>query len=125
MLCSNVAGLEQVLINLLSNAIKFTDPGGSVTVSCAQGKGGLILAVEDTGIGLSDEEQARIFQKFYTVHNPHKRGEGTGLGLVISRLIVEGLGGSIRVRSEVGQGSCFSVHLPITSAAEGMAQQPR
>ncbi len=118
---SNAAGLEQVLINLLSNACKFTEAGGCVTLSAAQEDDELILSVEDTGIGLSEEEQTRIFVKFYTVHNPYKRGEGTGLGLVISRLIVEGLGGSIRVCSQPGVGSCFAVHLPLS--AEGDAPE--
>ncbi|MBC7236924.1 MAG: PAS domain-containing protein [Chloroflexi bacterium] len=110
---SNSGGLEQVLINLLSNAIKFTDPGGRVMVSCTQIDQELVFAVQDTGIGMSEEEQKRIFEKFYTVHNPRKRGEGTGLGLVISKMIVQELGGYIRVTSEVGKGSRFSVHLPL------------
>lgn len=110
---SNTGGLEQVLTNLLSNAIKFTDAGGRVDVSCRHDGDELLIAVQDTGIGMTSEQLGRIFTKFYTVRHPRKQGEGTGLGLVISNMIVTKLGGRIDVTSTPGAGSCFTVRLAI------------
>jgi signal transduction histidine kinase len=112
---SNTGGLEQVLINLLSNAIKFTDKGGQVVITCGCEEQSLVLTVQDTGIGMTPDQLSHIFHKFYTVQNPRKRGEGTGLGLVISDMIVKELGGHITVNSTVGTGSRFSVWLPLNS----------
>lgn len=112
---ANEGGLEQVLINLLGNAIKFTDEGGRVSLTCKRDRDGLRFVVEDTGIGMSPEQLGRIFNKFYTVHNPTKRGEGTGLGLVISSMIMKKLGGRIDVTSELGAGTRFTVNLPIAA----------
>ncbi len=108
---SNRTGLEQVLSNLLSNAIKFTDTGGEVFVSCTEHGSMVRLQVRDTGIGMSREQMKRLFTKFYTASRD-RRAEGTGLGLVISDMIVRALGGSIHVESELGKGSCFTVVLP-------------
>lgn len=113
---SNGSGLEQVLINLVSNAIKFTDQGGQIAITCRRDGDGVLFTVEDSGIGMTQEQLDRIFTKFYTVRNPHKRGEGTGLGLAISNMIIQKLGGYIKVTSEVGIGSRFSVHIPLTVA---------
>ena len=115
---SNGTGLEQVLMNLLSNAIKFTDSGGHIEVSCRKQGDEVLLTVEDSGIGMTQEQLGRIFTKFYTVRNPSKRGEGTGLGLAISKLIVEKLGGHIEVASTPGRGSCFTVCLPAVDGAK-------
>jgi two-component system phosphate regulon sensor histidine kinase PhoR len=109
---SNAGGLEQVLINLLSNAIKFTDEGGRVAISCRREGEDALFVVEDSGIGMTSEQLGRIFNKFYTVRNPRKHGEGTGLGLVISDMIVKNLGGRIEVASQPGVGRRFSVRLP-------------
>jgi signal transduction histidine kinase len=122
---SNSSGLEQVLTNLVSNAIKFTGQGGRVEISCRENGEEVLFSVKDSGIGMTPEEQQRIFTKFYTVRNPLKRGEGTGIGLALSDLIVEKLGGRIEVTSEVGVGSCFVVHLPMTSHAAQQLQAER
>jgi len=114
---SNAGGLEQVLINLLSNAIKFTDKGGRVAISCRREGEDALFVVEDSGIGMTSEQLGRIFNKFYTVRNPRKHGEGTGLGLVISDMIVKNLGGRIEVASQPGAGSRFTVRLPIKGPA--------
>ncbi len=109
---SNRGGLEQVLTNLLSNAINFTGAGGKITLSY-QGNGDqIIVSVRDSGVGMTEEEMEHIFDRFYTVRHPRKRGEGTGLGLAISNMIVNQLDGSLKVESEPGVGSCFFVHLP-------------
>lgn len=111
-LISNVSGIEQVLMNLLSNAIKFTERG-SVTITCRRDERNVWIAVQDTGIGMTREQTERIFTKFYTVQNPRKKGEGTGLGLAISQMIARELGGAIEVDSQPGQGSRFTLRLPL------------
>ncbi|HEV2576287.1 MAG TPA: PAS domain S-box protein [Acidobacteriaceae bacterium] len=101
--------LRQILYNLLSNAVKFTAVGGSVTVG-AEGNGTAVrVTVTDTGIGMSQEEQAQIFDRFYQVSS--KTG-GTGLGLAICKQLVEIQGGSISVESTLGAGSKFHFELP-------------
>ncbi|NLG51809.1 MAG: PAS domain-containing protein, partial [Chloroflexi bacterium] len=87
-LIANAGGVEQVLINLLSNAIKFTPEEGHIRLSCRRVGRKVALTVEDTGVGMTPEQLQRIFTKFYTARNPGKRSEGTGLGLVISDMIV-------------------------------------
>jgi len=112
MIKANAAGLEQVLVNLLSNAVKFTERGGKVIVRCSPDATAVHFIVEDTGIGMSAEQLERLFVKFFTVRHPNRRGEGTGLGLVISKMIVNQLGGTIEVTSREGEGSRFTVRLP-------------
>jgi signal transduction histidine kinase len=122
---SNAGGLEQVLINLLSNAVKFTDPGGQITLSCHAEGEEMVFAVQDNGIGMTPEQLGRIFTKFYTVRNPEKRGEGTGLGLVISDMIVKKLGGRITVTSAPHQGSCFTARVPRAPLNADLDKAPR
>jgi signal transduction histidine kinase len=102
--------LEQVLLNLLSNAIKYNRPGGWVRVHAASAAAGFEIAVEDGGLGLSAEQQAQLFQPFNRLGRSEQ--EGTGIGLVICKQLVERMGGQIRVRSQAGQGSCFTLALP-------------
>jgi two-component system, sensor histidine kinase and response regulator len=108
------AELRRVLVNLVGNAIKFTDSGSiSVYLSQADPESGFItLYVEDTGSGISTEDQVMLFERFR--QGNHKRA-GSGLGLYLSRCIVEAHGGSISAQSTLGQGSCFKVHLPLYS----------
>ncbi|MEW6665731.1 MAG: heavy metal sensor histidine kinase [Thermodesulfobacteriota bacterium] len=108
--------LGRVLLNLLDNAIKYTPAGGRVTLSVGRDKGFAFLKVEDTGIGLSPEEQEKIFERFYRSAEARSGGEGgAGLGLCIARSIVEAHGGSIAVKSTPGSGSSFTVFLPLPS----------
>lgn len=104
----------QVLMNLISNAIKFTPKEGkvSVTVRC-QGEE-LVICVSDTGRGIPKEALPKIFERFYCIHQPGKQIQGTGLGLAIVKKIIMAHGGRIEVESEVGQGTTFSVFLPLT-----------
>jgi signal transduction histidine kinase len=105
--------LTQVLLNLVGNAIKFTD-AGEVTVEVAARDGSFNVAVRDTGPGISPADQAKLFQEFQQADNSlTRKKEGTGLGLAISKRIVEMHGGRIWVESVVGQGSTFSVTLPV------------
>ena len=117
--------LSQVLTNLATNAVKFTERG-YVTVMCSrvegpQGADGVVLefVVEDTGIGIPKDKQSRLFQKFSQVdESTSRKFGGTGLGLVISKALVEEMGGQIDVASEAGQGARFWFRLPFRIAKE-------
>ncbi|MBD2124529.1 GAF domain-containing hybrid sensor histidine kinase/response regulator [Trichocoleus sp. FACHB-262] len=109
--------LKQVLLNLLSNAIKFTPEGGQVTLRAWLEAETAVLQVEDTGIGIPEHQRPLLFQKFQQLDTSYQRKyEGTGLGLALTKQLVELHGGWIDVDSTVGMGSVFTVHLP--------AQQP-
>jgi signal transduction histidine kinase len=106
--------IRQVVFNLLSNAVKFTPQGGRVDVSTAHVDGEVQIAVHDTGPGIAAEDQERIFEEFQQAHGGNgERPEGTGLGLALSRRLVELHGGRIWVESEPGQGSTFTFTLPV------------
>jgi two-component system CheB/CheR fusion protein len=118
------AKLKQILNNLLSNALKFTERG-HVRVFGERTADQIHLGVEDTGIGISSDDQARIFDEFATLSNPQRpRGEGTGLGLAICRRLTDLLGGEITLRSAPGQGSTFTVVLPPAVVVTQQALQP-
>ncbi len=105
--------MTQVAINLLSNAIKYTPDGGRVTLRSRLAEDDVQFEVEDTGVGLSPEDQARVFEKFYRVKKDRSMAGGTGLGLPLAKLIVEDVhGGRLTVRSTPGSGSVFAVSLP-------------
>ncbi|HEV7926129.1 MAG TPA: PAS domain S-box protein, partial [Verrucomicrobiae bacterium] len=106
---------KQVVYNLLSNALKFTDNGGRVEIRCApNGLHQFKLAVQDSGIGIKAEDLARLFKEFEQIESgAARRYEGTGLGLALTRKIVEMQGGCISVASEVGKGTTFTVILPL------------
>jgi signal transduction histidine kinase len=113
-------GLERVVMNLVSNAVKYTPEGGQVTVRAWTEEDQLRLEVSDTGIGIPAEALPRIFTEFYRAKNARAMEvEGTGLGLVIAKDVVEQHGGEITVRSEVGQGSTFCVSLPKVPGQRG------
>lgn len=104
--------LKQVLTNLISNSIKFT-PEGSVEVTATNKEGLITIAVLDTGIGIAQEKQADVFKEFTQAHpGIEKRFGGTGLGLTISKKIIELLGGNITLESQEDQGSIFTISIP-------------
>jgi signal transduction histidine kinase len=106
--------VRQILINLLSNAHKYTPQGGQIWVTAHAEDGWVRIEVRDNGIGLWPEEQAHLFDKFFRARQPSGQGvEGTGLGLPITRLLVEMHGGQISVISAPGEGSTFSFTLPV------------
>jgi PAS domain S-box-containing protein len=124
--------VKQVLINLLSNAIKYNRPGGTVVVTCAASAPGRIrICVEDTGEGLSPADIAQLFQPFNRLGQAATAEEGTGIGLVVSKRLVELMGGVIGVESKVGKGSVFWIELnltepqPAVSAVETSALAPK
>ncbi len=114
--------LLQILANLLSNAFKFTPRGGAVRLVCRTDKrGGCVFDVADTGIGIAPEDIPKAFAKFGQIENALDRGyAGTGLGLSLTKLLVEQHGGAIEVESEVGVGTTFTVSLPPERTLTGM-----
>jgi PAS domain S-box-containing protein len=107
--------VKQILINLLSNAIKYNTVGGTVAVSCAVSSPGRIcIRVEDTGAGLSAAEITQLFQPFNRLGREASAEEGTGIGLVVCKRLVEQMGGVIGVESTVGKGSVFWIELNLT-----------
>ena len=105
--------LQEVLQNLLDNAVQYTPSGGHIQVTAAGNNGQVVITVADTGIGIPQAEQSRIFERFYRVDDARSReAGGTGLGLSIARHIVEVHGGRIWVESTVGEGSHFHFSIP-------------
>jgi signal transduction histidine kinase len=109
--------IRQVLFNLLSNAVKFTPHGGTVDVSSARLDGEVHVSVTDTGPGIAPEDQKRIFEEFQQTDIGAEEREGTGLGLALSKKLVELHGGRIWVESELGAGSTFTFTLPAEAKA--------
>ncbi len=111
---ANTDWLTQVLVNLFDNSIKFTPTGGKITISCRREGGKALLQVTDTGSGIPAVDLPHIFDRFYRVDKARVReGGGTGLGLSIVKFIVETLDGSIDVKSKAGEGTAFTVILPL------------
>jgi len=115
--------IRQILYNLLSNAIKFTPEGGRVTLRARTEGRSVILEVEDTGIGIAEEEREAIFEKFRQAKAPGRNDDvltrehqGTGLGLSIVRELARLLGGEVHLRSQLGRGSTFTVKIPMQLA---------
>jgi signal transduction histidine kinase len=108
--------LGRVLGNLLGNAIKFTDAGAVRVTACRTALGGAMIEVSDTGIGISPENQDKIFDEFFQLFDP-QRSKGSGLGLAISKRLVEAMGGTLTVSSSPGKGSTFAVALPPSCVA--------
>lgn len=112
MVDSDERRFKQVLLNLVSNAVKFTPDGGSVTVRVRRDETDLVVTVTDTGIGVPTEDRERIFESFQQGRRGATKEEGTGLGLTLSRRIVELLGGRMWLDSTVGKGSTFGFSIP-------------
>jgi signal transduction histidine kinase len=118
----DAARVTQILTNLLANAHKYTPPGGSIRITARGEEGSVRVGVQDTGIGLSPEDQAQLFTPFFRAQHAATQGVGgTGLGLAITRALVERHGGTITVTSTLGQGSTFSVTLPTQGPEETTA----
>ena len=122
--------LNQVLLNLLANAVKYNREGGTATLSyVATEAGQLRIAISNTGLGLAPDKMSRLFMPFERLGAEQTEVEGTGLGLALSKRLVEAMGGAITVQSTLGEGSTFAVELPLapeqTPLAAPLAQPPR
>jgi signal transduction histidine kinase len=106
-------GIEAMVANLLSNGIRYTLPGGRVWVRAARRNGGIVLEVQDTGIGIAPEDRPRVFEEFFRSRTAREFSDsGTGLGLAIVKNVVESAGGTVEFDSEVNEGTTFRVFLP-------------
>jgi signal transduction histidine kinase len=106
--------MAQALGNLLSNAVKYTPDGGSIRVEAGAEGGELWIRVSDTGPGIGPEEQTRVFEPFYRGQRGRRFPQGMGLGLTIARDVIGAHGGRLQVDSTPGQGSRFTLHIPLT-----------
>ncbi len=121
---ADLTRIKQVLINLLFNAIKYNKPGGTVVVEYTFSPPDLIrISVRDTGVGLAAEQLAQLFQPFNRLGKETGAEEGTGIGLVVTKRLVELMGGAIGADSEVGVGSVFWIELNVTAAPQLVAQE--
>lgn len=107
--------LTEALLNLIENAVRYNQENGAVDVSCVQKNGAVHIMVSDTGIGIAEEDRNRIFDRFYR-SDAVRNSDGTGLGLNIVKLIVEGHHGTIMVNSTLGEGCRFSITLPLSAS---------
>ncbi|GAA2330175.1 ATP-binding response regulator [Dactylosporangium salmoneum] len=114
--CADPLRLRQILDNLLSNAIKFTPEGGLIAVTVSPALQDVAITVADSGIGIAPEDQARVFEEFQQLGPADQRKAGTGLGLALTRRLVEAHGGNIGLESALGEGSRFTVRLPVAEA---------
>jgi signal transduction histidine kinase len=105
------SAFERIIHNLLSNAIKFSPRGGHIRIRVQESLKDVVISVQDEGIGITNDEQSRIFQRFYKVSTAQGRANGLGLGLYITKGLIEAMDGHIEVESTEGQGSIFTVYL--------------
>ena len=116
--------VSSIVTNLLSNAIKFTSKGGKVSLVASMEGKFLLIRVQDNGIGIPGQSKEHIFDRFFQVDDSNTRhGDGTGIGLALTKELVEAFGGSISVESTEGEGSVFSVKLPIENKAPVAEQE--
>jgi two-component system phosphate regulon sensor histidine kinase PhoR len=114
---SNDDAFRQIVDNLIDNAIKYTPEGGRIDVSLARERGQVECSITDTGVGIAEDEQERIFERFYRVDKARSREVGgTGLGLSIVKHLARAIGGDISLRSRPGAGSTFTLRLPASEA---------
>ena len=109
----NVGRIEQVIMNLISNAVKYSATDRDITLTALSKDGKAIVSLIDLGVGLSDEQKNRIFERFYRVEDKKFLTSGLGMGLYISSEIIKSHDGKLKVSSELGQGSTFSIELPL------------
>ncbi|TGK04218.1 PAS domain S-box protein [Leptospira langatensis] len=118
--------IRQIFLNLVGNAVKFTAEQGSIYLSITQERGDWLVELTDTGIGIPEKEQSKVFDAFYQVENSRSKDtEGTGLGLSIVKKLVEAHNGSIRLKSREGIGTSFYINLPILDKGEKKIQVRR
>ena len=114
--------LRQIVLNLLNNAFKYTPEGGKVILRARDSDTCLLVEIQDTGVGIPEEEQQRLFDPYYRVEGDRERFSGLGLGLALCRTLTELHGGQISVKSERGKGSTFAFTVPLCSAQQADEQ---
>ncbi len=108
--------LEQVVLNLMTNSTKFTPEGGSITLRAKKRDTELVIEVQDNGIGISKDEQDRLFKPYSRINTDRQHHPGLGLGLALAKQVVELHGGKIWIESELGKGSIFAFSLPLQNS---------
>jgi signal transduction histidine kinase len=118
---ADMGKLKQMLLNLVSNAVKFTPEGGSVTIAAQRLADTVEISVSDTGIGIAASDQEEVFKAFRQIDSSTAREQqhGTGLGLALTKRFIELHGGQIRILSELGAGSVFTLVLPLNRIGAG------
>lgn len=118
--------IKQAILNLLTNAIKFTPDHGRITVAASRREKTLLIRISDTGIGIDEKDITRIFEPFYQVKNEYRgKTPGTGLGLPLTKTLVEMHQGTLHVKSDgIGSGTCFTISLPINESGLATALSP-
>ena len=113
--------LEKILLNLLTNAIKFTQPADTIVVGFCQDEDSVRIKVKDTGVGIAEHNLSKIFERFHQVDaSSTRKYQGVGIGLSLTKDLVEKHGGELSVKSELGTGTCFTVQLPIKQTHSGV-----
>ncbi|HLZ20887.1 MAG TPA: ATP-binding protein [Ktedonobacterales bacterium] len=122
---ADASRVEQVLLNLMRNGVHHTPPGGIVAVEASVDGGALVLRVKDTGEGIAPEDLPHIWDRFYRTRRSREQDtSGTGLGLALVKELTEVMGGSVAVTSMLGEGSCFTVRLPLAASPTRPADTP-
>ncbi|KJF28760.1 histidine kinase [Clostridium aceticum] len=117
--------IERVILNLLSNAVKCTKPGGKIEVVLQDQKDKVLISVKDTGRGIQEEKQKVIFERFRQVEDLLRRQhEGSGLGLTLTKSLVEMHGGGISLKSKLGEGTTFTIELPVMAGEDIEDEEP-
>lgn len=120
----NATYLKEVFINLITNAIRYNKPGGWVKIDAEVRPTELIIRVEDNGIGMAPDEMEKLFQEFYRIQSPEtKKIEGTGLGLFITKHLLERMSGKIKVESKKGEGSVFIFSVPLAQSSINLTKK--
>jgi hypothetical protein len=119
MVCGNEISFKEAIVNLLLNAIKYTPAGGTISVTAQVQAESIVIEVADTGIGVPQDEQARIFEEFYRASNARQvEPDGDGLGLSLVKRVVELHQGTISFFSKLGCGTTFRIMLPLAPSPE-------
>lgn len=117
--------LNQVLANVISNAIKFNKKNGIITLAIEEQKDSVVISVKDEGVGIPKQHSSKVFSEFETIDNIKSHHKGTGLGMSISRKLIEGMGGRIWFESEEGVGTCFFIEIPKKKVLDEVHYRPR
>ena len=114
---ADMKSIETIVKNLVVNAIHYTPENGSITIATYNKNDSAVIEVKDTGIGIAQDQQKRVFERFYRVDKARSRDMGgTGLGLAIVKHLAQSNGGSVHLESRLGKGSCFEIHLPLKTS---------